>query len=113
MYKAEFDRFIRYYHNYRHQGPYNPIEIISHLYEKFGQEFIFDLPIEYKTDPFNGEKYTLVQGTYWMHSTTGLACYYRGKPGFYILGNCVSLDEWLPYSALTNEECTLFKLKYA
>ena len=112
MDKAELDQFIEYYQPHRilRGSPYNDV---AHAYKKFGREFIHSLPVEYKTDPVDGQRYTVVQGTYWMHSTTGLACYCRGKPGFYILGHCVSLDEWLPYSALTNEECTLFKLKYA
>ena len=109
MHKAQLDRFIEYYLNYRYQGPYNPIEIISHLYEKFGREFIHDLPVEYRSVTV---PYIVIQGTTRVHSTTEPVFYYRGKPVFYILGFWVTLDEWLPLSALSPEEQIMFKLKY-
>jgi hypothetical protein len=110
MHKAQLDRFIEYYLNYRYQGPYNPIEIISHLYEKFGREFIHDLPVEYRSVTV---PYIVIQGTAWVHSTTEPAyCGVDNQYRFYMLGYRLSLDEWLPYSALSPEEQIMFKLKY-
>ena len=106
MDKAEFDQFVDYYYGYKNIGR---IETISHLYEKFGREFIFDLPVEYRSITV---PYTAIKGTNWMHSTIGPTCYCHGKSEFYILGHCVSLDEWLPLSALSPEEQIMFKLKY-
>ena len=107
MDKAELRQFIEYYCDL--QVVHNEL---NHMYEKFGREFIFDLPVEYKIDSIDGERYTVVQGTNWMHSTTEPACYCHGKPEFCLLGMYVELDEWLPLSALSSEERAIFKLKY-
>jgi hypothetical protein len=113
MDKAELDRFIRYYRKCEHNGRIESISrLISHLYEKFGREFIHNLPVECTTYR-SGNKYLEILGTRPEHSTTGPA--YRGANNqyrFYILGYHLSLDEWLPLSALSPEEQIMFKLKY-
>ena len=110
MDKAKLDRFIRYYHyDYAHTG--TCISIIDHMYIKFGREFIHSLPVEYKDSGFPGHS-TVVTGTWLWHSTTEPLYVYNKEPEFYILGYWLTLEQWLPYSALTSEEHTLFKLKY-
>jgi hypothetical protein len=108
MDNAELERFVDYYRN-NYTGYY--VDVIDHLYEKFGREFIFDLPVEKK--PYRLEQqYTVIRGTAWIHSTTGPAGSYAQPPGFFILGHYMTLDQWLPYSALSPEEQLLYKLKY-
>ena len=116
MDNTELKRFIGYYNYYREykyekSRTYSIIEVIDHIYKKFGREFIYSLPEEYKFSKA-GYEYILIRGTLWVHSTTEPAFHYRGKPEFFILGHCVSLDDWLPRSSLDEEGRTIFKLKY-
>jgi hypothetical protein len=109
MDKDKFEQFVEYY---RRLPDGVSTDVIDYIYNLLGCEFIFDLPVEYKTDSINDIKYTVIQGTSWMHSTTGPVYVYKNKPEFFILGYYVTLDEWLPRSALSPEDITLFKLKY-
>jgi hypothetical protein len=108
MDNAELERFVDYYRKYEHNGR---IETISHLYEKFGREFIYSLPIKYEIGGI-GLQNSVIAGTWLWHSTTEPLYVYNKEPEFYILGYWLTLEQWLPYSALTSEERTLFKLKY-
>ena len=112
MNKEEFDEFVKLCQRLAVEEV-SARKIIDQIFEKFGREFIFDLPVEYKINPDDGVRYTVVKGTYRVHSTTEPAFHVRGKPVFYILGFWVTLDEWLSYSSLSTEERTIFKLKYA
>jgi hypothetical protein len=110
MHKAEFDQFVDYFSKVRTQ-PDTVISTLDHVYEHFGREFIFDLPTEYRDSRVG--KYPAIRGTYWIHSPTGPAyCGLDRQLRFYILGYCLSLDNWLPRSALLPEEQLLYKLKY-
>ena len=108
MDNAELKRFVDYYRN-NYTGYY--LDVIDHLYEKFGREFIFDLPIDYRIyDP--ERKYPVIQGTTYWHSTSEPLYYHHGRPKFWIFDCQLSLDEWLPRSSLSSEEQLVFKLKY-
>ena len=111
MDKAELDQFIEYYHEYEYE--YNVhADIISHMYEHFGREFIHRIPIERKTDGF-GYRISVIESTHLRHSVTEPAYFVsNSQPRFYILGYYMTLDDWLPRSALSSEEQIMFKLKY-
>jgi hypothetical protein len=109
---TEFIDYCEHYFVHKNNNHTDKADYI-YIYEKYGHEFIHSLPIEHKTTT-GGSRYTVILGTRWIHSITDAA--YRGvgnQPWFYILGQRVSLDEWLPYCALSPEDITLFKLKYA
>lgn len=105
MHKQQFDQFIDYYKNCICSQLVS-VDMVDHLYQQFGREFIFDLPIEYVYG------LPLVCGIIWCHNTSDVALYHDGVPLFYILGCQLSLDEWLPRSSLSPEEQLVFKLKY-
>ena len=109
MTKQELEEFIEYHTRLRLD---TAIDTIDHLYEHFGCEFIFGLPVVCTTYR-SGNKYIVIQGTAWVHSTTEPAyCGVDNQYRFYMLGYRLSLDEWLLYSALSPEEQIMFKLKY-
>ena len=114
MNKQEFEHFVKYYSSYRHRLAFKGLsqqEIISHMYEHFGRGFIHSLPIECKKSR-STIGYWVIPGTTWAHSVTGPVSVYNNIPNFYILDYRLSLDEWLPLSALSPEEQIMFKLKY-
>jgi hypothetical protein len=114
MHKQEFEHFVKYYSSYSHRLAFKGLshqEIISYMYEHFGRGFIHSLPIECKKSR-STIGYWVIPGTTWVHSTTGPAVPTIRPPGFFILGHYMTLDEWLPLSALSPEEQIMFKLKY-
>jgi hypothetical protein len=112
MDKASLDQFIDYYYDYLIEHyRYPQFRIIGHIYNKFGAEFIHSLPVKYLVNTL-GNQYSTVYGTYWAHSTSAPTLYLNGQPRFYILDWLMPFNEWLPLSALSSEERTIFKLKY-
>lgn len=112
MDKDTLTEFIVYCDCVSRQTNKNRIDKVSHIYEKYGREFIHNLPIEHRST-HDSYQYTVIRGTYWIHSVVEPVYNYYNKPIFHLLGQRVSLDEWLPLSALSPEDITLFKLKYA
>lgn len=108
MNQSTLDQFIKYYREYEYNGHFG---IVSHMYEKFGREFIHELPTEYITTR-SDSRITVIRGTFWIHSTTEPVFYYQGKPMFYILDHRMFMDRWLLRSALLPEEHLIYKLKY-
>lgn len=108
----EFIDYFRDYREFRYKKhQLGTKTLLNHLYEKYGREFIHSLPVEcIKSRSINN--FWVIQRTSLMHSVTEPAYFYNTTPQFYIFDCRLSLDEWLPYSALTPEEQILFKLKY-
>lgn len=115
MHKAELDRFVEYHRQifyfYSQPDQLRDKCFIDKMYSLYDREFVRDLPVKSKTYD-DGDYYSVIRGTNWMHSLSGPAFIYNSKPLFYILGWPLTLDEWLPLSSLSSDERTLFKLKY-
>lgn len=119
MDKQQLGEFLGYYCKYYDQCYQHTevnqkninLHIVDHMYEKYGREFIFDLPVVSRVDILK-QNYLVILNTWWVHSVIEPAYYYQDNPVFCLLGMYVELDYWLPHSALSPEEQTIFKLKY-
>lgn len=87
------------------------VDIIDHMYEKFGKELIHSLPTNIKIYN-NNSQVSVISGTKVWHSVTDFSYKLNQIPGdYFIFDRLLTFEQWIVRSALSPEEQLIYRLK--